>query len=226
MVSRRRLLAPRAASLLAALLAACGGSTGSPALAGPVVKVPVGEAPVRGSATPTWVTVVEFSDFQCPFCRQAQPVLAQLLSAYGDDLQLAYKHFPLSFHLRALPAAVAAECARAQGRFWEMHDRIFDQQPALDDATLAAHAAAAGLDVASWQSCLATAEPAARVEADRAAGAAAGVRGTPTFLVNGRAVVGAVPYAQLAAAVDAALAEARASGIPRDRYYELAVLGR
>jgi protein-disulfide isomerase len=223
---RSRLRAVRAALVLAAVLAACGGSEGPAPVAGPVVKVPIDGAPVRGSPTPTWVTVVEFSDFQCPFCRQAQPTLAQLLSAYGDDVQLAFKHFPLSFHLRAVPAALAAECARAQGRFWEMHDRVFEGQPALDDATLAAHAAAAGLDVAGWQACLATAEPVARVEADRALGAASGVRGTPTLFVNGRAVVGAVPYAELAAAVDAALAEARSSGIARERYYELGVLGR
>jgi protein-disulfide isomerase len=191
-----------------------------------VVKVPVDGAPLRGSATPTWVTVVEFSDFECPFCGMAQPTLRQLLSAYGDDLRLAYRHFPLPFHPHARPAAVAAECAHAQGRFWEMHDRIFADPGALDAAGLAASAAAAGVDVAAWQACLASADPAARVDADAAAGRAAGVPGTPTFFVNGRAVVGAVPYATLAAAVDAALAEARASGIPRERYYDVAVLGR
>jgi protein-disulfide isomerase len=213
-----------AAALLASLLGACGG-TSPAAPTGPVVKVPIGDAPLRGSATSTWVTVVEFSDFQCPFCGRAQPTLAQLLSAYGDDVQLAYRHFPLSFHAHARPAAIAAECARIQGRFWEMHDQIFAHQASLDDAGLAACAASAGLDVAAWRACLATPEPAARVDADRALGVASGVGGTPTFFVNGRAVVGAVPYADLAAAVDAALAAARASGIPRERYYEQGVLG-
>jgi len=218
------------ALLLVAALAACGGSGDPPAAAlpsGARVPVPLGDSPAHGSTTPTWVTIVEFSDFECPFCADAAPTMARLLAAYGDDVQLVYKHFPLEpMHPHARPAAIAAECARVQGRFWELHDQLFAHRAALDDASLAGWAAAAGLDVAPWQACRATPEPGARVDADRALGASLAVRGTPTFFVNGRMAVGAQPYSYFAAAVDAALAEARASGIPRDQYYARAVLGR
>jgi len=227
----------RAAAVLVAalglLIAACGGS--SPAGGEPAsLRVPLGDSPARGPSD-AWVTVVAFSDFQCPFCARALPTLEQLLADYPADVRVVFKHFPLSFHAWARPAAIAAECAREQGAFWEMHDRIFAAQAALGAASaqggaalaasLEALARTAVADPAAWQACLGTATPASRVDGDRSLGSTLGVRGTPTFAVNGQAVVGAVPYEQMRGVVEAALARARASGVPRAEYYEKVVLG-
>jgi protein-disulfide isomerase len=216
-----------AAALLAAALGACGGEgAGGPVAPGPL-RIAVGDAPQRGPSD-AWVTVVEFSDFQCPFCGAAAPVVADLLAERPDDVRLLYRHLPLSQHPRAVPAAVAAECARVQGPapdgfFWALHDRMFANQDALLDLHLAAYAGQiAGLDAEAWSACLATAPPLDRVSADRALAVALGIPGTPSFVVNGTLVPG---VGGLRAAVDAAQAAAVASGIPRAEYYDRAVLG-
>jgi len=214
-----------AALALAGLLAACGDSGAG---AGPGARVPVQVAgrPQRGPAD-AWVTMVEFSDFECPFCQAAEPTLVQLSTEYGSDLRLVYRHLPLPQHPHARPAAIASECAFAQGedRFWELHDRLFTSH-ALDDAALAAQAADAGVDVAAWTTCLASAAPGAAVDADVAAAIAAGVSGTPTFFVNGAPLEGNQPIGTFRAAIDRARADASGSGIPRADYYDRAVLGR
>ncbi len=190
------------------------------------MPVPLGDSPQRGPAD-AWVTIVEFSDFQCPACGAAEPTVAELLARYPNDVRLVYKHFPLSsIHLYARPAAIAAECAREQGRFWEMHDRLFAGQRALSSEDLAAYASAAGLDVAAWQSCLSTPEPAARVDADQALGMKMGVHVTPTFVINGEPLQGSVPLATFEEIVESARAKAEASGIKRSEYYDRAVLGK
>jgi protein-disulfide isomerase len=208
-----------AAGLLVALVA-CGQSS----TAGSRLKVPIGDSPHRGP-TDAWVTVVEFSDFECPFCRSEQPVLTNIEVTYGADVRLVFKHFPLpSIHPHAEAAAVAAECAREQGKFWEMHDLLFTS--ALDDATLLDDAEQVpGLDVAAWQACLNAPEAADRVAADLALGTSLGIEATPTFVVNGVPVVGAVSESELRAVIDRARAEAVASGIPRAEYYDRVVLG-
>lgn len=190
------------------------------------MPVPLGDSPERGPAD-AWVTIVEFSDFQCPACGAAEPIVAQLLVRYPNDVRLVYKHFPLSsIHPYARPAAIAAECAREQGRFWEMHDRLFAGQHALSSEDLAAYASAAGLDVAAWQSCLSTPEPAARVDADMALGERMGVHVTPTFVINGEPLQGVVPLAAFEEIVENARARAKASGFTRSEYYDRAVLGK
>jgi protein-disulfide isomerase len=136
------------------------------------------------------VTVIEFSDFQCPFCSQAVPVVKELEKTYGKELRITWKHLPLSFHQNAMPAALAAEAAREQGKFWEMHDRLFANQAALTDITFEKQARELGLDVTRFKASLASPETRKRVEADAALASAAGVTGTPTFLVNGEQVVG------------------------------------
>ncbi|BDG07683.1 DsbA family protein [Anaeromyxobacter paludicola] len=205
---------------LAAALAACGSTAATPST---LARVPVDGAPQRGPAD-AWVTVVEFADFQCPYCRAEEPVLDDILTSYGPYIRLAFKHYPLPQHANARPAAIAAQCAFEQGHFWELHDLLL--QTALDDYALLADARqVAGLDVPTWQACLASAEAAAQVDADAALGASVGVPGTPTFVVNGELVVGAVPDAVLRAAVDRALAAAQASGIPAADYYRRAILG-
>ena len=209
-----------AATVMVASLLACGPSAAPNGLA----KVPVGDSPQRGPSD-AWVTVVEFADFECPFCRSEEPVLKDVQAVYGVDLRLVFKDFPLTgVHPHAQAAAVAAECAGEQGKFWDMHDLLFTT--ALDDATLLADAGqVAGLDVVAWQACIGTPAPASRVAADVALGTSLGVDGTPTFFVNGVAVVGAVPEGDLRAVIDQARATAVASGIPRAEYYDRAVLG-
>ncbi len=216
MNDERRVLA---AALLVILLLGCASSGGST-----LVKVPLGDSPQRGAAD-AWVTVVEFGDFECPYCRMEEPVLQDLAAIYGSDLRLVWKHLPLTgIHPHAQAAAIAAECANAQGRFWEMHDLLL--VTALDDATLLADAGQVpGLDVAAWQACLGTAAPADRVAADVALGTRLGVGGTPTFYVDGIPVIGAVPESEFRAVVDQARSTAASSGIPRANYSDKAVLG-
>ncbi|HET8733096.1 MAG TPA: thioredoxin domain-containing protein, partial [Anaeromyxobacteraceae bacterium] len=125
---RHARLALLAAAALA--LAACGAdSTPTPA----VMKVPVGTSPVAGPAD-AWVTVVEFSDFQCGFCAQAHATLDAVLPEFGADVRLVYKHYPLSFHVHARATAEASVCAHAQGRFCEFHDIVFAEQASLMSA--------------------------------------------------------------------------------------------
>jgi protein-disulfide isomerase len=213
--------ARHAVAMALLLLAACGSSSGPSAQ----MPVAVGDAPVRGPAD-AWVTIVEFADFQCPFCGRVQPTLAQLLAQYPADVRLVFKHFPLkSIHPRALPAAVAAECARVQGKFWEMHDLIYAGQSDLSAAALESEASQIGLDMTAWGNCLSDSAPAARVDADEALGVQLGVQGTPTFAINGAPLEGAQPLATFQQRVEAARAAAVASGIPRAQYYDRAVLG-
>ena len=178
------------------------------------------------------VTVVEFADFQCPFCGAAAPTVEQVLELYPADVRLVFKHFPLErLHANARPAANAAECARAQGAapdgmFWEMHDLLLAHQGALDATSLAGYAGQiAGLDTAAWQACFDARAYDARVQADVDLGASVGVAGTPTFAVNGEPIFGAASLDTFRAEVEAARAAAIASGIPRAQYYEKAVLG-
>ena len=222
--------ARRAVLALALLgaLAACGGGEGGVAATAPGPwKVPIGTAPQRGPSD-AWVTVIEFSDFECPFCGDAAPLVSAILAELPADLRVLYRHFPLPQHPRAVPAALAAECARAQGpapdgHFWAMHDELFAHQTALLDAHLATYAGRiAGLDTTAWTACLATQPPRDRITADASSASSLGVPGTPTFVVNGTPVVGG---GGLRTAVQAALAYARQSGIPRAQYYEKAVLG-
>ncbi len=191
-------------------------------------------APVAGFAqqgpSDAWVTVVEFSDFECPFCARVQGTLAALRTQYGSSLRIVYRNFPLSFHAMAMPAATAAECARPQGKFWEMHDWLFANQASMGSSAafepaVAAEAAALGLDVPAWQACRTDPATTSAIQADAAGGAQLSVRSTPTFAINGVPLIGAQPLSTFQCAVDAALARAQASGIPAASYYDRAVLG-
>ncbi len=136
------------------------------------------------------VTVVEFSDFQCPFCSRAVGPVKEVEQAFGMDVRIVWKHMPLPFHPNALPAAIAAEAARQQGKFWEMHDKLFANQQALSEATYERYATELGLDLARFKAACQAKETRKRVEEDRAAAAAAGVNGTPSFVVDGELVLG------------------------------------
>jgi Na+:H+ antiporter, NhaA family len=140
---------------------------------------------IRGAADAP-VTLVEYGDFQCPYCGEAYPVVKRLLERFGDRLRFVFRHMPLAdLHPRAPAAAQAAEAAGAQGRFWEMHDRLFEHQLELRDSDLRGHAEALALDVERFGSDLGDAAHAARIEADLLSGARSGVPSTPRFFVNG-----------------------------------------
>lgn len=142
-------------------------------------------SPVKGAPMAP-ITIVEYSDFQCPYCSAARPLLERLLREHEGKVKLVFKHFPLSMHPRAVHAARAAEAAKLQGRFWEMHDLLFEHQHELDDADLERYAEMTGLDVERFKADLASDATQARVDADRAEGEGFGVEGTPSIFVNGR----------------------------------------
>lgn len=174
------------------------------------VQVSADDDPAIGAKN-AQVTIIEFSDFECPFCGRALPTVKQVLKDYEGKVRVVYRDFPLSFHPNAQKAAEAAECADDQGKFWEYHDKLFANQQALTVDNLKQYAKDLGLDAAKFNSCLDSGKYASEVQKDMAAGSAAGVSGTPTFFIgndeNGyQMIVGAQPYAVIKAAIDAELA--------------------
>jgi protein-disulfide isomerase len=139
------------------------------------------------------IEIIEFSDFECPYCRQLEPVLRQLRAKYGDRLRLIWKDFPLPIHSRARGAAEAARCAADQGRFWEFHDVLFANQQALGPDDLKRHAKATELDVDQFGQCIDRGAHRSEISADLEEGARQGVEATPTVFINGRVVIGAQP---------------------------------
>jgi Na+:H+ antiporter, NhaA family len=161
---------------------------------------------VRGSAEAA-VTLVEYGDFQCPYCGEAYPVVRELQERFGDQLRFVFRHMPLpDLHPRAQCAAEAAEAAGAQERFWEMHDRLFEHQHEMGDSDLRGHAEAAGVpDSERFDAELRDGVYAARIEEDYRSGAQSGVPSTPRFFVNGLIHLGSASYGELAEAIDAEL---------------------
>jgi len=174
----------------------------------PRFKVAEAGRPSRGPAGAP-VEIVEFSDFQCPFCLRAHPTVTQVLSTYGDRIRFVYRNYPLPNHPNAWPAAEAAACAGEQGKFWEYHDRLFDNQSKLGEADLKQHAAALALDTAKFDACVDSHKYKSDVDADVAAGEEAGVSGTPAFFINGRQLDGAQPFETFKRVIDEELAAKR-----------------
>jgi protein-disulfide isomerase len=158
-------------------------------------------APVRGNPEAK-IAVVEFSDFQCPFCGRVTPTLAQVESEYGDDVRIVFKHLPLSIHPKAPAAHAASWAAHQQGKFWEMHDKIFENQRDLSDEAYIRYATELGLDVDRFKEDLASAEAKDAVAADVAEAGKLGVTGTPGFFINGRFLSGAQPFASFKSMID------------------------
>jgi protein-disulfide isomerase len=165
--------------------------------------------PTRG-AKDAAVTIVEFADFQCPYCSRMEPILRQILDHYPRDVRLVYRQLPLSeIHPNALGAATASVCADEQGKFWEMHDAMFADQSALSSDALERTAARLELNKDQFDACMAGPKAVAQVKADAAAGTSAGVDGTPGLFVNGRFFNGAMTYDRLAAIIDDELSRQR-----------------
>ncbi|MGA9522467.1 MAG: thioredoxin domain-containing protein, partial [Myxococcaceae bacterium] len=191
-----------------------------------VFKVPVGDSFVRGSAKAS-VTLVAFTDYQCPFCKRAERTVAALQEAYGDKVRVVVKHNPLPFHLRAEPTALAALAAGRQQKFWEMHDRLFaDTDSKLEDADLEAHAKAIGLNLKRFRRDLKDPKLAKVIDEDQSLAADLGANGTPTFFINGWMLAGAQPEEKFRELIEAALVEAekvRADGVPATALYEVII---
>ncbi|MBM3205053.1 hypothetical protein FJZ48_03695 [Candidatus Uhrbacteria bacterium] len=177
----------------------------APAAAGPVKAVNEKEDHILGNKKAK-VTLIEYSDFECPFCKRYLPTVKQAVAEFPNDVRLIYRHYPLSFHPNAQKAAEASECAAKLGgndAFWKMHDKIFTMASLSMDAYVTA-AKEIGLNEQKFRSCVDSGETAGRINTDASEGTAAGVEGTPATFVNGTLVSGAVPYETLKAAIQAA----------------------
>ena len=149
------------------------------------------------------VTLVEYGDFECPYCGQAHPIVTELLQRMGAEIRFVFRHFPLSqMHPHAQLAAEAAEAAAAQGKFWEMHDTLYENQQSLDPQSLVAYAADLDLDVPRFEAELAEHTHQPRVREDFSSGVRSGVNGTPSFFINGRRHDGPWDLESLAAAIE------------------------
>jgi protein-disulfide isomerase len=163
---------------------------------------PVAESDhIRGSLTAP-ISLVEYADFECPYCRAAVPIVEGLLEALGYKLSVTFRHFPMrEVHPHSQHAAEVAEAAASQGRFWEMHDKLFVNQNALDDGSLLKYAADLGVDAERIGEELANHVHSRRVADDRLGGLASGVNGTPTFYIDGERYDGSVGLRQMLAAI-------------------------
>jgi protein-disulfide isomerase len=156
------------------------------------------------------VTIVEWSDFECPFCgRFYENTLPQIEEQYINTgkAKLVYRDYPLSFHRNAQKSAEATECAGEQGKFWEMHDKLFESGVTGGVDAFKQYAVELGLDTASFNSCLDSGQMAAEVQKDMAEGQANGIRGTPGFIINGKVISGAQPFAAFQQVIEAELAQ-------------------
>ncbi|MEO8381446.1 MAG: thioredoxin domain-containing protein, partial [Acidobacteriota bacterium] len=170
------------------------------------VRVEVGaDGPSIGPADAP-VTMVEFTDFQCPFCSRVVPTLEKVRAKYGDKVRIVFRQFPLSIHPNARKAAEASLCAHEQGKFRQMHDEMFRNQQQLGVEQLQTKAADLGMDAARFKSCLDSGKFAGQVEADVRAADAVGVTGTPAIFINGRLISGAVPLTTFTKIIDEELA--------------------
>ena len=171
---------------------------------------------IRGDLSKAKVVMVEYSDFQCPYCGKHDPTMQQIMKDYGDDVAWVYRHFPLSFHPNAEPTALASECASEQGKFWEFSDAMFAGQSAnlsgdadTADAFVQKTAKSLGLDMTKFNDCVDSAKYQSVIDDDQASGQNAGVNGTPATFINGTLVSGAVPYTSMKKIIDDAIAAAK-----------------
>ena len=187
--------------------------------------VPVGDSPSKGPAD-ALVTIVEFGDFECPFCVRGNHVLNQLEKRYGDELRIVYKHFPLPFHSHAFLAARASMAAHAQGKFWPYHDALYRREAQIDSGDFVEIAKLLGLDMKAFERSMSDTKLDAAIVADQALAAAVGVQGTPAYFINGRAIEGARPEWQFRLIIDEELVRARNlvdDGLPPSKVYDTVI---
>lgn len=177
------------------------------------VVTPEGE-PEKGAGPGAAVTIVEFSDYECPYCKRAYPEMAKFMEEYGDRVRLIYRDYPLDFHTKARPAAAAARCAGDQGKYWEYHKDLMTVAGSLDRTDLATRAEKFELDMNVFNACIDSGVHDEAVETAFTDGAALGVSATPTLFINGRMMVGVLSYAQLKAVVDEELERAAQAQTP------------
>ena len=170
----------------------------------PRLQVDVDDDPMKGPAKAP-VTIVEFSDYQCPYCGRAEATVLEVLKKYGDKVRLVYRDYPLSFHQNANIAAQASECAKDQGKFWEMHDAMFANQSKLTQPDLLETAGSLKMDKDKFKTCLDAGKYKNEVQKDFDDGQKYGVTGTPTFFINGIPMVGARDVNSFAEIIDAEL---------------------
>ncbi|MGC3974356.1 MAG: thioredoxin domain-containing protein [Nitrospira sp.] len=177
-----------------------------PQITSPVLAISSDDDPSTGPASAP-VTIVEFSDFQCPFCKRSAGVVKEVLRAYGEKVRFVYRDYPTPNHIHAKQAAEAAQCAAAQGKFWVYHDLLFEHQQAGHGWDFNSLAQKVSMDTAAFSHCLDTHEYALEVEGDLRDALKVGVTSTPTFFINGRPLIGARSFEDFKLLIDAALAK-------------------
>src|SRR5262249_30482787 len=181
------------------------------ALRPPVIQVDTAGRPERGGGVEAAVRLVEFPDYEAPFCGGAERTVNQVMPTYGEKVRLVSRDSPLEMHQHARLASEAANCANAQGKFWEYHAKLFDNQTALGEDQLKTYAGDLGLDKAKFDTCLQTKPFKAAIDKDMADGAKVGGNGTPAFLINGGMLSGAQPFDKFKEVMDDELANAKKS---------------
>jgi protein-disulfide isomerase len=179
-------------------------------LSPPFTEATQDDAPARGPKNAP-VALVEFADFECPFCRQMQPEIEKLLKEYDGKLTLFYKEFPLAIHPHAEKAAEAARCAGEQGAFWPYHDILFRDRSSLEVPQLKESARTLGLDATRFDACLDSGQQVPAIQKDLAQGQQLGLAGTPGFFINGHFLSGVISYGTLREIVEQQLTPARVS---------------
>jgi protein-disulfide isomerase len=219
-----------AGKVFAALMKGEGKGLGTPTPPAPPPRIPIaadvykiqpGDAPHMGGKEPK-ITLIEFSEFQCPYCGRAKGTVEELKKIYKDDLAVYFRHYPLPFHQNAMPASIAAVAAGEQGKFWEMHDKLFANQQNLAAADLEKYATEIGLDMAKFKAAIENPKTKAQVESDMKMANNFGVQGTPSFFMNGRSFSGAYPLESFKTAFDEEIKKVDAklaAGTPRAELY-------
>jgi protein-disulfide isomerase len=185
----------------------------------------VGDSHAKGSSD-ALVTIVVWTDYQCPYCARVQATLDELERDYGRELRFVHKHNPLGFHPWAMPAAIATEAAGRQGKFWEMHALAFEHQKELSNENFRKWAKKLRLKARRFEADLGDPALRERIEAEQAQGMSLGARGTPAFFINGRFLSGAQPVENFKRLIDEERTKARAlvdRGVPRERVYEVTI---
>lgn len=175
-------------------------------LQAPRADVSIENAPVKGPADAA-ITIVEFSDFECPFCRRSLPTVEQIMKEYEGKVKVAFRHNPLPFHEKAVPVHLASMAAQAQGKFWEFHEKAFNNQRDFTEENIVKWAQELKLDMEKFNKDRNSEAFKKRMEADIEFARSNGAQGTPSFFINGVLLVGALPFEEFKAVIDGLLAE-------------------